>query len=72
MNVRNCETLGVHQEEDQICWDCQRACGGCSWSRSYTPVAGWAAELSVVIDKDGDFYSYNIKSCPEFIEEKIE
>ena len=62
--------LNVHQKEQgQICWDCQKACGECSWSRCYTPVEGWIAEFSVVHDEEGDFCSYNIISCPEFVKE---
>lgn len=64
------KTLSVHQEEQgQICWDCQNAYGRCSWSRCYMPVKGWEANPTKVIDKDGDFYSYDIKVCPEFIRE---
>ena len=28
---------------NELCFLCDKACGGCSWSRDFTPVAGWTA-----------------------------
>ena len=42
-----------------LCWDCQNACCGCSWSRSFEPVEGWEARPS------GD--SFFVINCPQFI-----
>ena len=44
------------------------ACGGCSWSQSFTPVPGWdAVETSVDPSKRGGAYkSYQLEKCPEF------
>lgn len=43
------------------CFDCQKSLGGCSWSRTFTPVPGWDAT------KDGAHGGYTIRSCPEFV-----
>lgn len=58
-----------------ICIDCQKACGGCSWSRSFTPVEGWTAEKVVIrngiIDhKVRNTETYHIIECPEFVRDK--
>ena len=53
------------KEDDQPCWDCQNACGGCSWSQGFQPVQGWVAESYYIVADDQ--YSYDIKYCPEFI-----
>lgn len=42
------------------CWTCQKACGGCSWSRSFSPVPGWTAEKT---PRGG----WHITACPEFV-----
>ena len=54
-------------ENSQLCWRCKNACGGCSWSRCLKPVDGWTAEPTIVRDSNGDFPSYKITKCPEFI-----
>ena len=51
----------------QLCWRCKKACGGCSWSDWLKPVEGWTATPTVVKDFMGDFESYKIKKCPEFV-----
>lgn len=55
------------ESNNQLCWDCKNACGGCSWSSCFKPVDGWDAKESLVKDSSGDFYSYTVKQCPEFI-----
>jgi hypothetical protein len=64
-----------------ICIDCKKACGGCSWSAvdpktgkiRFEPVPGWTAEA--VLLKLGAYGSrkyerltdtYHITACPEF------
>lgn len=57
-------------KKDTLCWDCQNACCGCSWSRTFTPVKGWVAEPTVITYKTGDTLhttdTYKIFECPEF------
>ena len=55
------------EEYGQLCWRCAKACGGCAWSDSDLPVFGWDAEPTIVKDSQGDYTSYRIKKCPEFI-----
>lgn len=66
-----------------ICFDCQNACGGCSWSGldpvthmpRFEPVPGWTATptcLKVSWACHGRTYnkrieSYCITACPEFV-----
>ena len=50
-----------------ICFDCRKALGGCSWSRDFIPVPGWTAEPAVL--KCGGSEStqtYRITACPLF------
>ncbi len=51
------------KKKETLCWTCQNACGGCSWSRSFTPVEGWEAKPT----KNEQTDSYRVISCPEFI-----
>lgn len=55
-----------------LCWSCQNACCGCSWSRSFTPVEGWQAKQHKlkIYKKDGDEewdVGYFVISCPQYI-----
>lgn len=52
----------------QLCWVCKKATGKCLWSKSYKPIPGWKAKATIVKDSEGDFSSYRIISCPEFVE----
>ena len=65
----------AQRKKETLCWDCQKANCGCSWSRFYVPVKGWVATPTkikvydycargVLID------SYNVSSCPEFVKDK--
>lgn len=45
---------------ESLCWRCDRAIGGCSWSRSFTPIEGWEAQYNPTIK------SYHVISCPEY------
>ena len=36
--------LGLPDErKETLCWSCAKFAGGCSWSRTFTPVKGWLA-----------------------------
>ena len=54
---------------DTICWECAKACGGCSWSVNFTPVEGWTAENTV---NAAGVKSYIVQECPEYVKEKRE
>lgn len=51
--------------DEQICWRCKNACGGCSWSHNLTPVNGWKATF--IKREDDELDTYKIIYCPEFI-----
>lgn len=57
-----------------ICFNCKKACGGCSWSEldettgevRFEPVDGWDAE-KINFDVGGKVIeTYRIKGCPQF------
>ena len=63
-----------------ICFDCQRACGGCSWSEldpetdkpRFEPVPGWTAEKTKLNrgEPNGSrpfMETYHITACPLFV-----
>lgn len=52
-----------------LCEVCDKACGGCSWSKKgvQKPVAGWDAIRNDLRDA-GE--SYIVLSCPEFVVEE--
>ena len=64
-----------------ICIECQKACGGCSWSEMdpvtgtirFEPVPGWTAEkvlLNFGTTTSGRKVvteTYHITACPEFV-----
>ena len=57
-----------------ICFDCKRACGGCSWSENdpvtgkirFEPVPGWTAERVPINLSWGIDFTYHITACPLF------
>ena len=52
-----------------LCWKCQKACGGCSWSKDFTPVENWNAvptKIKAYGTGDGTIDSYRVIECPEF------
>ena len=49
-----------------ICWDCERACAGCSWSRRFKPVPGWNALPAKLVQRDGPVSTYIVLECPQF------
>lgn len=57
-----------------ICVDCQRPIGACSWEKNFTPVPGWTATktkilvASPVLWEQGKYTdSYDVKDCPLFV-----
>lgn len=52
-----------------LCWYCEKATGGCRWSRFFQPVKGWKALPTVIrhsqIEKG--MKSYLVLDCPEFL-----
>ena len=63
----------MEPKKDTLCWDCQRACGGCSWSQSFTPVDGWEAQpTKIKCGRRGFISSYLVTACPLFIPDKAE
>ena len=60
------------ETRNQLCWSCAKACGGCSWSRNFTPIHGWDATPYRRVYRDaavGTRYvdSYIIRRCPEYV-----
>lgn len=62
-----------------ICFDCQKACGGCSWSEinpdtgkpRFQPVEGWTAKPTVVqVECGRKIEGYHITACPEFVQDE--
>lgn len=54
--------IQVTERPLQLCWNCQKAVCGCSWSRNFAPVPGWTATKTE--------FSYHIKECPEFVADR--
>ena len=55
------------QWRTNICFDCQKAVCGCSWSKNFTPIPGWTAEPSVLTGFGKRIETYHITECPEFV-----
>ena len=67
---KRCRTVAAKKRRDasgQLCWLCEKATGGCSWSGCFKPIPGWVASMVEVKDKEGSYNTYKIVSCPEFI-----
>lgn len=47
------------QQATSLCWDCAKACGGCSWSAKFIPVKGWKTRAN---GKGED-----VVACPKFV-----
>lgn len=54
----------------QPCWTCKKAIGGCSWSRTFTPIPGWDAEPTLKGGCNTKVASYKINYCPEYEREQ--
>lgn len=54
------------QDKPTLCWSCENACCGCSWSRSFKPVDGWTAVPTKVFAKTDFIASYRVMKCPQY------
>ena len=67
-------------QNTNICFNCQKACGDCSWSAidpatkkpKFEPVPGWTAKkvmLNLGRNKTKNIFAetYHITACPEFV-----
>ena len=64
------EQYYVPASKANICFDCQNACGGCSWSMSFEPIPGWTAKKvkQKITGKTAQWVdTYHITACPEFV-----
>lgn len=59
----------TYHRNNQPCWSCKKACGGCSWSREFKPVDGWEAIPTKIQNMDSITESFNIKYCPQYEKE---
>lgn len=51
---------------NQPCWTCKNACGGCSWSREFKPVDNWIAKPCTLISNGEYADTYKILYCPQW------
>lgn len=58
---------GKYQET--LCWTCQNACGGCSWSKKFKKVKGWTATQTWVQGEKRLLKSYLVTACPKYVKE---
>lgn len=62
------------EDKANICFDCKKACGGCSWSAAdpvtdeirFEPVKGWTAEKTAQLINRTWKETYRVKACPLF------
>lgn len=56
------------EKSQQLCWDCAKATGRCSWSRRLEPVPGWTAMKVKRLSHTGEIVEgTQITACPEFV-----
>ena len=56
-----------HGTTRSICWDCERACCGCSWSKDFKPVKGWTAiPTKMKLKGNQTTGTYIVTECPDF------
>ena len=61
-----------------LCWSCDNAFGGCSWSRESKPVPGWMAERRDIkaqrtVNGEWEPYdteSYFVRECPVYVSDR--
>ena len=68
---KSCKLDALHErkdKDDQLCYLCKYATGGCLWSDYFLPVKGWDAESTIIKDGElGGIPSFKIKHCPQYI-----
>ena len=53
--ARSTDRRKGHTQSKQICWTCQNACGGCSWSSELKPViCRFCAQPSAFLPPEGN------------------
>ena len=63
------------KRDETLCWSCEHACGGCSWSDDLVPVKGWVAQSKPIhvgrtqFTEARDEESYFVFSCPRYKKE---
>ena len=57
-------------KNEQLCWRCSKATGGCPWSATGEHIEGWAAKPVDVKSRYTNDKTYHITACPLFDEEK--
>lgn len=73
-SIRN--TYANKSRGRQLCESCQRATGlvidkiVCPWAKCLHPVKGWDAKPIVIQNKDDLYESYDIKSCPIYLQDE--
>lgn len=50
-------------KSNTCCEQCKNSCGGCSWSRDFTPITGWKIRRTKNRDREDGI---RILYCPEF------
>lgn len=65
---RSAKRFKSYNKNEQPCWTCKYACGGCRWSDKLKPVKGWDAVKVRRKDDSGkeNMTGYKIKSCPKY------
>lgn len=48
-----------------LCWECERATGGCPWSDRLLPIEGWKA-IRVKATSTRPYSTYLVIECPGF------
>ncbi len=62
-------------KKETLCWQCAKACGGCSWSnKAHKPVEGWTAERRDLHIQNSSVpvESYVVYDCPEYASDERE
>lgn len=57
----------INHKQETLCWSCKKACGKCSWSKSFKPVKGWKATPTKIRNGSGMIDSFFIHECPLFV-----
>ena len=66
----------MQYKRETLCWSCQRAVKGCSWSKSFVPIKGWVAEPNILKPVSNKYCekkiikSYCVISCPLYLKDE--